>query len=108
MDQRFGATALIVATGLAVAGEYMMDAPDLRGRAAMASVAKAHIPLAQAIALAEGSVSGRATRAQLETERDMVVADVEVATRDHKLFAVKVNAIDGRIVSSTLRHGEDN
>jgi uncharacterized membrane protein YkoI len=108
MNQRFAATALIVATGLAVAGEYMLDEPGLRGRAAMASLDQAQISLARAVALAEASVVGRATQAQLTTERGIVVADVEVATADHKLFAVKVNAIDGSIVSSRLRHGDEN
>ena len=108
MNRRLAAIALIVTTGLAVAGEYMLDAPGLRGRAAIASLDKARIPLARAIALAEAEVPGHATRAQLASEHGIVVADVEVATGDRKLFSVKVNAIDGSIVSSTLRHGEEN
>ena len=108
MNRNVGAAALIVVAGIASAGEYVLDRPALRTQAAVAALDKAQIPLARAIVLAEQHVNGRAADAQLEGEREIVVAEVMVLTTDRKLFEVKVNAIDGTIVSSKLRHAQDD
>jgi len=108
MTQRLGSAALIVATGIAVAGEYVLDQPGLRERAAIAALGTTQIPLAQAIELAEHPVDGRAAKAELEGDRDRVVAHVKVVTTDRSLYDVQVDAIHGRIVSSQLVRKEDN
>jgi|SRR5215467_8301149 uncharacterized membrane protein YkoI len=108
MTQKLGAAALIVATGIAVAGEYVLDQPGLRERAAIAALGTTQIPLAQAIELAEQHVDGRAAKAELESARDHVVAHVKVVTTDRSLYDVQVDANDGRIVASRLVRKEDN
>lgn len=108
MNQKIGAVALIVFAGIAMAGEYVLDQPALRTQAAVAALDKTQIPLARAVVLAEQHVNGRAADVALESERGTVVAEVMVLTADRKLFEVKVNAIDGTIASSKLRHAQDD
>lgn len=93
--------ALIVAAGVATAGGLAV-AQQAGGSEndAVADLAKARITLSQAIAAAEAQASGRATKAELEGEHGAVVFNVEVVAADNKVFDVKVNAIDGQVLSS--------
>ncbi len=61
---------------------------------------KAKISLVQAIGSAETQAGGKATRAELETERGSPAFSVEVVTADSKVFDVKVDAVDGKVLSS--------
>ena len=64
------------------------------------AVARAKIPLIQAITAAEQHVSGNATRAEFERGKKRWVYDVEVV-RDNKTFDVKVDPETGAIIAST-------
>ena len=108
VNQWIGVAALVVVTGIAMAGEFLLDQPGLRSQAAIAALDRTQSPLAQAITLAEHHVHGRASSAELESARGAVIADVSVVTPDRKHFEVKVNAIDGTIVSSKLKHAQED
>lgn len=93
--------ALIVAVGVASAGGLALaQQTGVLENDAVADLAKAKITLNQAIGTAEAHASGRATKAELEGEHGAVAFDVEVVTADNKVFDVKVNAIDGKVLSS--------
>ncbi len=68
------------------------------------------ISLVQAIAAAEHSIDGKASRAELEQYRDKWVYDVEVIKSD-KVLDVKVDPMSGKILSSTndaIDHDSDH
>lgn len=93
--------AFIVAIGVAGAGGLAIaQQAGVLENDAVADLAKANITLNQAVGTAEAHASGRATKAELEGEHGAVVFEVEVVTADNKVFDVKVNAIDGKVLSS--------
>ena len=106
--------ALIVAAGLATAGglAFAWQTGGMENDA-VADLAKAKISLNQAVTAAETQAGGKATKAALEGERGALVFNVEVVAGDNKVVDVKVDANDGKVLSSTpdqADHGgkEDN
>jgi uncharacterized membrane protein YkoI len=100
MSHPVWAAGVVVIFGMAATVEYLLDEPGLRERAAIVGLARAQIPLDRAIGLAERHVNGHAVDARLEYDGQRVFAAVKVVAGEHKLLDVKVDAIDGTIVSS--------
>ena len=90
------AFGVATAAGLAVAQQSGGSDND-----AVTDIARAKITLSQAVGAAEAQAAGRATKAELESENGAVVFNVEVVAADNKVFDVKVNAVDGKVLSST-------
>lgn len=63
------------------------------------AIAKAKIPLTQAVTVAEQHANGKASRAEYENSKHGWVYDVEVVS-GAKVFDVRVDAEKGSIVSS--------
>ena len=63
------------------------------------AIAKAKIPLAQAVTIAEQHANGKAARAEYENSKQGWVYDVEVVS-GLKVFDVKVDADKGTVISS--------
>jgi uncharacterized membrane protein YkoI len=79
---------------------------------AVADLANARITIVQAIAAAEQSASGQATRAELEHERSGLIYKVEVADAGaNKVMNIEVDGITGKVLKATLdridRQGKD-
>ena len=89
--------ALTVGTagGLAFARQVAAGEND-----AVADLAKAKITLVQAVAAAEAQTGGKASKAELESERGSTVFKVEVVGADGKVLDVQVDAADGKVLSS--------
>jgi uncharacterized membrane protein YkoI len=101
MNPKITIPALLVAAGMATAGGLAFAKQSAAAEDdALADLAKAKISLGQAVGTAEAQASGKATKAELESERGAVVFNVEVVTADSKVLDVKVNAIDGKVLSS--------
>lgn len=67
---------------------------------AIADLAKAKITLVQAVGAAESNAGGKVVKAELESERGAVVYEVEVVTADNRVFDLKIDATDGKVLSS--------
>ena len=95
--------ALILAAGVATAGglAYAKQTGILENDAVV-DLAKAKISLSQAIGSAETHAAGKAVKAELDSERGPVVFNVEVITADNKVMDVRVDATDGKVLSSQL------
>ena len=102
MNRKILIPSLIMAAGVATAGGlvYAKQAGGMDNDA-ISDLAKAKISLVQAIGAAEAQAAGKATKAELESERGATVFGVEVVTADNKVFDVKVDATDGKVLSST-------
>lgn len=94
---RFSKFFLLV-VALVTAGTVAYAAKDGMENDAMA-IAKARIPLAQAITTAEQHANGKAARAEYENSKHGWVYDVEVVS-GAKVFDVKVDADKGTVISS--------
>jgi uncharacterized membrane protein YkoI len=88
----------LLAVAIAAAGTAAYAANGSMEDGAMA-IAKAKIPLAQAVTVAEQHANGKAARAEFENSKQGWVYDVEVVS-GAKVFDVKVNADNGTVISS--------
>jgi uncharacterized membrane protein YkoI len=96
--------AIILAAGVAAAGGLaysQQPQPAAAQNDAIVDLAKARIPLAQAVAIAEQHAGGKASRAELEDEDGKLVYGVEVSDT-LKTTDVKVDATDGHVVSAQV------
>lgn len=94
-------SGLLLVAGLATAGGLVYAGQgETRANDATTDLAKAKISLAQAISSAEAHAGGRATKAELEGERGVLVFNVEVVTAARKVFEVTIDAVDGKVVAS--------
>lgn len=86
--------------GLAIAasGAAAYAAKSDQENDAMA-IAKARIPLAQAVTIAEQHAKGKAARAEFENSKQGWVFDVEVVS-GAKVYDVRVDADKGSVLSS--------
>ena len=101
MNRKIMIPALLVAAGVAAAGGLAFAKQSASAESdAVTDLANSKISLVQAVSAAEAQVTGKATKAELENERGVLVFDVEAVTSDNKVFDVKVNAIDGKVLSS--------
>jgi uncharacterized membrane protein YkoI len=83
-------------TGLAVVARAAGSEND-----AVASLAQARINLTQAVDLALAQTAGHATRAELNDENGRPVYEVEVVASSNQVFDVRVDAVAGKVLSST-------
>ncbi len=88
----------LLAVAMATAGTVVYATAGNMENDAMA-VAKAKIPLAQAVTVAEQHANGRAARAEYEQSKQGWVYDVEVVSGS-KVFDVRVDADKGTVISS--------
>lgn len=100
MNRKIAIPALIMAAGIATAGGLVFAKSGGGENDAVTDLAMAKITLTQAIGAAEAHANGKATKAELEGERGIVVYEVEVVTADNKVFDIKVDAADGKVLSS--------
>lgn len=89
--------AAVVATagGLAYAQQSGITQND-----AGTDLAKAKLSLGQAVSAAEAQAGGKASKAELDGEHGHVAFNVEVVTPDSKVFDVRIDAADGKVLSS--------
>lgn len=99
--------ALLAAAGIATAGGLAW-AKDAGVNDAVAALANAKITLEQAVAAAQQHhAGGKATKAELESEKGATFYEIEIVAADHQVFDVKVDAVDGKVLSSTVdKHDE--
>ena len=88
----------LLAIAIATAGAVAYAAKGGMENDAMA-IAKAKIPLAQAVTAAEQHAHGKASRAEYENSEQGWVYDVEVVS-GAKVFDVRVDADKGTVISS--------
>lgn len=101
MNRKQLIAAILLVAGVATAGGLVYAKQgDHAQNDAVADLAKAKVCLSQAVGSAEARVGGKATKAELEGERGVVVFNVEVVTADSQVFDVKVDATDGKVLSS--------
>jgi uncharacterized membrane protein YkoI len=94
---RYSKTSLL-AVAIAALGTVAYAATGTMENDAM-SIAKAKIPLAQAVTMAEQHANGKAARAEYENSKHGGVYDVEVVS-GARVFDVKVDADKGTVISS--------
>ena len=101
MKRKLMFPALIIAAGVAAAAglAYAKESSGTENEAT-ADLARTKISLSQAVATAETQAGGRATKAELDGEGGVVAFKVEVVTPDNKVMDVKVDAVDGKVLSS--------
>lgn len=101
MKRKLMIPAILMAAGVATAGglTYAKQSSVMENDA-VTDLAKAKISLGQAVSTAEAQAGGKATRAELDGERGSVVFNVEVVTADSKVIDVRVDAVDGKVLSS--------
>lgn len=101
MKRKLMFPALVIAAGVVTAAglAYAKESGGSENEAT-ADLAKAKISLSQAVATAESRAGGKATRAELENENGVAVFGVEVVTPDSTVMDVKVDAADGKVLSS--------
>ena len=101
------AAAVTTAGGLAYAKQSSVMEEDNA-----ADLARAKISLSQAIGAAESHAAGKAVKAELDSDKGALAFDVEVVTADKKVMDVRVDANDGKVLSSQLdtadRGGEED
>ncbi len=100
---------LAVAIVIATAGSAVYAASGRMENDALA-IAKARIPLAQAVATAEQHINGKAARAEFENSKHGWVYDVEVVSAA-KVFDVTIDADKGTVISSAedkVDHDDDH
>ncbi len=93
---RYSKLSLLV-VALATVGTAAYAAQSMENDAM--AIAKAKIPLAQAVTTAEQHANGKAARAEYEKSKQGWVYDVEVVS-GAKVFDVKVDADKGTVISS--------
>lgn len=96
--------ALILAAGLATAGCLTAYANQAANQTndAITQLAHAKISLTEAIAAAEHEHLGKASRAELETEKGTSVYAVEIVAANQQVYDVRVDAGNGKVLSSKL------
>ena len=102
MHRKFYIPALIMAAGVATAGSLAFAKQSDTENESNADLAKATISLSQAVSAAEAQAGGKASKAEFDSERGALVYEVEVVTADSKVFDVKVDATNGKVLSSKL------
>jgi uncharacterized membrane protein YkoI len=102
MNRTVAAAVAALVLGTAAGTAVYAARPSNDENDAIADRARARITLVQAIATAEQSAGGRATRAELEHERAGLVYEVEVAdAAAQSVTDVQVDGITGKVLKST-------
>lgn len=93
--------ALIALGGIAIGAQQSNPAGSIRVKneeVGLADMAK--ISINDAISAALEQVQGKVLRAELENQDGFLIFGVEIATADHKVMDVKVDAGNGMILST--------
>lgn len=102
MNRKYYIPALIMAAGVVTAGGLTFAKQFDAENESSADFAKATISLSQAVSAAEAQAGGKASKAEFASERGALVYEVEIVTADSKVFDVKVDATNGKVLSSKL------
>lgn len=94
------ALALILTAGGAAA--FAKSGADGSDNDAVADLAKAKVSLVQAVMSAEQHAGGRATGAELETEKGKALYEVEVVAANKAVYDVIVDAGTGKVLASKI------
>lgn len=94
------AIALILTAGGAAA--FAKSGAESRDNDAVADLALAKVTLIQAVTAAEHHAGGRATDAELETEKGKTVYEVEVVAANKAVYDVTVDAGTGKVLASKI------
>ena len=94
------ALALILTAGGAAA--FAKSGADSSDNDAVADLAKAKVTLVQAVTSAEQHAGGRATGAELETEKGKALYEVEVVAANKAVYDVTVDAGTGKVLASKI------
>lgn len=105
MQHKIIIPALLMAAGVVTAGGLAYAQKSNLTQNDATAMQQAKISLAQAVTTAEQHVGGKASRAELQNENGRLVYGVEVAGNGQTLD-VKVNAIDGSVVSVQADQGD--
>lgn len=97
----FAAIAVAASVAGALAYAEKQEGGKDGGENDAVAVTRAKVSLAQAVALAEQHLNGKASRAEYEHTRQGDAYDIEVVSGD-KVFDVRVDADKGVILSSAL------
>lgn len=97
------AAVLTAATGGLVYASQAVDATN----DAVHDLAQARISLAQAVGQAEAHAGGKATKAELESDHGVAAFEIEIVTAQNQVFDVKVDARDGKVLSSKADKADD-
>lgn len=101
MNRKTSLVAVIAAASIATAGG-LVYASQTGMNDATTGLAKANISLEQAIATAQQhQAGGRATKAELESEKGATFYEVEVVS-NNQVFDIKIDAVNGTVLSSKL------
>lgn len=103
-SNKFALPALAAAVILAVGGGVAFAKSGTAGddNDAITDLARAKITLVQAVAAAEHHAGGRATAAELETEKGKTLYEIEVVAANKAVYDVTVDAGTGKVVSSEV------
>jgi uncharacterized membrane protein YkoI len=94
--------SLLAFTAVLATGAGVAYASGANENDALADLAKARVTLVQAVGTAEKHVGGRATQAELETEKGQTAYEVEVVAANRTVHDVKIDAVSGKVLSSTI------
>lgn len=103
-SNKFALPALTAAVILAVGGGVAFAKSGTVGgdNDAITDLARAKITLVQAVGAAEHHAGGRATAAELETEKGKTLYEVEVVAANKAVYDVTVDAGTGKVLSSEV------
>lgn len=96
--------ALAVALILTMSGAAAFAKSGVEGRDndAVADLAHAKVTLVQAVTSAEQHAGGRATGAELESEKGKALYEVEVVAANRAVYDVTVDAGTGKVLASKI------
>jgi uncharacterized membrane protein YkoI len=94
-------TALLAGAIVAAAGATLAFAQGNHENDALKDLAAAQVSISHAITAAEQAAGGKATRAELEHEKQGLVYSVEVASAEsRKVMDVHIDAVSGKVLST--------
>jgi uncharacterized membrane protein YkoI len=94
-------TIVLTAAIVAAVGGSLAYAQGNHENDALGGLAKAKVSISQAITAAEQAAGGKATRAELENEKNGVIYKVEVASADtRKVIDVNVDGVTGKVLNT--------
>jgi uncharacterized membrane protein YkoI len=102
MNRKVTISAIVMAAGVAMAGRLAFARPVVNtDNDAVIDLANTKLSLIQAVEAAEAHAGGKAIRAELDGEHGTTVYRVEVVGAKNKVFDVKVDSIDGKVLANT-------
>lgn len=109
MKSRTIVSAVLISAFLSVVGGglvYAKQRPEGENDIGK-SLSLAKISLIDAVGQAEAHAGGKATKAELESDHGVTAFEIEVVTAQNQVFDVKVDARDGKVLSSEVDKADD-